>query len=256
MAGQSMDFNTETAATSQVLLKDVTPAGYLFTNTTTHIVTHATGMGQDNSFDSDKKEDMDGQMGQAMKGSIGKEQSIQVDKQGKIIDMSSDSSADAAGAGLGQIMNLTGSMIKGQPYPMLVQLPGRTIKTGETWVDSTGTPATIKMITTYTLKQINKDSLVVSYTATMVKKGTIEQGGMQIDMDMAGTIKGESSYEASTGLLLRSTSTSDVKGTVGVMGQKRPDDNGRNHEYDGEEIVDFLSQRASGCELWGGTTYL
>ncbi|HEY4148088.1 MAG TPA: DUF6263 family protein [Chitinophagaceae bacterium] len=222
MAGQSMDFNTETAATSQVELKDVTPAGYLFGNTTTRIVTHATGMGQDNSFDSDKKEDMDGQMGQAMKGSIGKEQTIQVDKQGKITDVSADSAADVAGGGLTQIMNMTGGMMKGQPYPMLVQLPGHNIKTGDSWIDSTGSLATVKMVTIYTLKDINKDSVVVSFTATMAKKGTIEQGGMQIDMDMAGTIKGESAYETSTGLLVRSTTFSDVKGNVGVMGQSAP----------------------------------
>ncbi len=223
MAGQSMDFNTETATTAQVELKDVTPANYLFGTTTTHIITHATGMGQDNTFDSDKKEDMDSQVGQGLKGSIGKQQDITVDKQGKIIDMSTDSSAgEGAGGGFGAMMNMNSGMMKGQPYPMLVQLPARNIKTGDSWIDSTGSPATIKMITTYTLKDINKDEVVLSFTGTMAKKGTVEQGGMQIDIDMTGTIKGESTYETATGLLIKTTSTSDVKGNVGVMGQSAP----------------------------------
>jgi len=41
-------------------------------------------MGQEMNFDSDKKEDMDGQVGQALKGHIGTAQEIQVDKQGKV----------------------------------------------------------------------------------------------------------------------------------------------------------------------------
>lgn len=222
MAGQSMEFNTETTTTAQVELKDLIPAGYLFGNTTTHIVSHATSMGNETNFDSDKKEDMDGQMGQSFKGIIGKQQEIKVDKQGKIIEMSSDSSTDAAGAGMSQMMNMAGGMAKGQPYPVLLQLPDHSIKTGDSWTDSTGSPATIKLVTTYTLKDINKDQVTVGFTGLMAKKGTIEQQGMQIDMDMTGTIKGEATYETATGLLVKSTATSDVKGTVGVMGQSAP----------------------------------
>src|SRR5882724_3338337 len=87
LAGQGMEFNNETVATAQLELKDVTATGYLFGNTTKHIVSHITAMGQDINFDSDKKEDMEGQMGEAMKGAINTEQQVQVDKQGKITDM-------------------------------------------------------------------------------------------------------------------------------------------------------------------------
>jgi hypothetical protein len=45
---------------------------------------------------------------------------------------------------------------------------------------------------------------------------------MQIDMDMTGTIKGEATYEAATGILIKTSSVSDIKGTMGVMGQSAP----------------------------------
>jgi len=45
---------------------------------------------------------------------------------------------------------------------------------------------------------------------------------MQIDMDMTGTVKGTSSYEAATGLVKKSESTSNIKGTMGIMGQSAP----------------------------------
>ena len=41
-------------------------------------------MGQDMKFDSDKKEDMDGQMGQAFKGKIGVPREFTVNKEGII----------------------------------------------------------------------------------------------------------------------------------------------------------------------------
>ena len=86
-------------------------------------------MGQEISFDSDKKEDMDGQMGQALKDHIGYAQEYQVDKQGKIPYQKEPMMTKAAGPDMAQMMNMTGDIGKGQPYPMLMQLPPKTYKT-------------------------------------------------------------------------------------------------------------------------------
>jgi len=175
-------------------------------------------MGQEVSFDSDKKEDMDGQMGETMKNVINKPQDIVVDKQGKILEKKGDSTS----GGINDMMNMSNSLVKGQPFPALVTLPNHPVKTGDTWTDSTGTPATFKAVTTYTVKDINKDEVILDFTSIVAKKGTIEQQQMQIDMDMTGTVKGTSSYEAATGLVKKSESTSNIKGTMGIMGQSAP----------------------------------
>jgi hypothetical protein len=45
---------------------------------------------------------------------------------------------------------------------------------------------------------------------------------MEIQMDMTGTVKGDAAYEATTGILKKNTSSTDIKGTMAVMGQNAP----------------------------------
>ncbi len=217
--GQNVD--NESSSTSNVEVKDVNADGYLFANTVKRMTMKGSGMGQDMSFDSDKKEDMDGQVGQAVKDKIGAVQEIQVDKQGKVAAIKEAVDSKPAG-GMADMMSLTGDIAKGQPYPLLIQLPARALKTGDSWTDSSGTAATIKTVTTYTFKGINDGAAVLSFTGTLAKAGTIEQNGMEIQMDMTGVTKGESSYDAASGLLKTTTSSADIKGTLGIMGQNAP----------------------------------
>lgn len=217
--GQNLD--NESTLTSAVELKEVNNDGFLFSNMIKRMTTKISGMGQDISFDSDKKEDMDGQMGQALKDRIGVSQDIQVDKHGKVTS-TKDNDDKKVGPDMASMMNMSGDLTKGQPYPILIQLPASNIKPGDTWTDSSGTVATLKTITTYTLKSISGDAALVSFTGTMAKTGTIQQNGMEIQMDMTATNKGESTYEVKSGLLKTTTSSSDIKGTLGIMGQNAP----------------------------------
>lgn len=216
--GQNID--NETNATSQAEVKSVNDNGFVFANTLKRMFIKGSAMGQDINFDSDKKEDMDGQMGQVLKSRIGVEKEITVDRLGKISD-TKDTAAKAAG-GMSDIMNVAGDLSKGQPYPILIQLPGRNIKPGDSWTDSIGTAETLKTVTTYTLKGINSDGVAVSFTGTVARSGTIQQQGIEIQMDITGTVKGDATYETATGLLKRNDSSSEISGTMGVMGQNAP----------------------------------
>jgi hypothetical protein len=218
--GQTID--NESVSTSNVEVKDITADGYLFTNTIMRITMKGSGMGQDMSFDSDKKEDLDGQIGQAVKDKIGAVQEIMVDKQGKVAGIKETEDKKPAGGGMADMMNMTGDIAKGQGYPILIQLPAKPVKAGDTWTDSTGTTATLKTVTTYTLKSVTAEGAIVSFAGTLAKAGTVEQNGMEIQMDMSGTSKGEATYEAASGILRNNATTLDIKGTLGIMGQNAP----------------------------------
>lgn len=222
--GQTIE--NETTATSQVEVKDVNDKGFLFGNTIKRITLKSNAMGQDINFDSDKKEDMDGMVGQTMKDRIGKSDEVVVDKQGKVIEIKNEkgdgTDQPTGGGGMSDMMNMTNNLAKGQPYPMLMQLPSKSVKPGDSWTDSSGTVETFKSVTTYTLKQITSDEVIVSFTGTVAKNGTMEQQGMEIQIDLTGNVKGDASYDPASGFLKKSTTISDVKGTLGVMGQNAP----------------------------------
>ncbi len=221
MMGQSMDNSSDVVTTSEVEVKNVGKDGFQFGNTIKRMVINSSMMGQDVNFDSDKKEDMDGQMGQLLKDKIGKTQDINIDSRGKVIEIAGDTSS-AGGGGIGDVMNVNEKLAKGQPYPLLIQLPAKAVKPGDTWTDSSGTLATIKTVTVYTLKEVKAGLVIVSYTGTIAKSGTMQQNGMEIQMDLSGTVKGENSYESASGVLTKGDAVSDIKGTVEVMGQSLP----------------------------------
>jgi hypothetical protein len=216
--GQNIE--TSTTLVSLVEVKEVNAKGSTMANTITRMLIKSNAMGQDINFDSDKKEDLDGQMGQAVKGKIGASQEVVVDQNGKVVELK-DTTKKAAG-GMGDMMNMSGELAKGQAYPMLLQLPGRPVKAGDNWTDSAGTAATMKTVTNYSIKSITAEGVMVSYTGTFIKNGTVEQNGMEMQLDMSGKIKGDASYETGTGLLKKNDAVMDVSGSINVMGQNAP----------------------------------
>jgi hypothetical protein len=216
--GQSIENQTTVTSTAEV--KEVNSNGSLFTNTIKRMLVKGSAMGQEINFDSDKKEDMSGQMGQVLSGKIGTPQEVLVNNNGKVIELK-DTVKKAPG-GMNDMMSMSGDLVKGQAYPLLIQLPTKSVKPGDTWTDSIGSAATVKSVTTYTLKGITPEGVQVSFTGTVAKSGTIEQNGMEIQMDIAGTVKGEATYETNTGLLVKNSSVTDITGTMTVMGQNAP----------------------------------
>ena len=177
-------------------------------------------MGQETTFDSDKKEDMDGQMGAKLKDMIGVAKEITVNKQGKVLE--SKDTAAATGSN-DPMASLLGSLTaKGTTFPILAPFPARAVKSGDSWTDSSGTPETMKLVNTYTLKQVSGNEATIDITGQMAKTGVIEQQGMQLTMNLTGTITGSSIVDVSTGLLKKNETSMKVGGTMEVMGQSVP----------------------------------
>src|SRR5437868_11214177 len=86
MMGQSMETSTESSAVSTIEVKEVIPTGYKLTTTVTKVAVKSKGgLGQDVSFDSDKKEDMDTEIGKSIKDEL-KPKDEEIDLSGKSKD--------------------------------------------------------------------------------------------------------------------------------------------------------------------------
>ena len=71
MMGQSMEIKMETNSNGLLEVKDVSADGYTVANTVKRVVMNMSAMGNEQNFDSDKKEDLDGPIGQTVKDKIG-----------------------------------------------------------------------------------------------------------------------------------------------------------------------------------------
>src|SRR5438128_2637617 len=84
MMGQSMEIKMESNATNLLDVKDNNTTGFDMTNTLKKVLMNMNVSGQETTFDSDKKEDMDGQMGAAFRDKINKPREFTVNKEGVI----------------------------------------------------------------------------------------------------------------------------------------------------------------------------
>src|SRR6266446_1267104 len=85
MAGQSMESNGDVTSVYAIEVKDLKDNNYNMTNSISSIKINMSSMGQNMNFDSDKKEDMDGEMESTVKNYINQPKAVVMDKSGNVI---------------------------------------------------------------------------------------------------------------------------------------------------------------------------
>ena len=223
--GQSIEIKMDGDVTSLVEVKDAAANSFEVANTLKKILMNMNAMGQDMKFDSDKTEDMDGQLGQAFKGKIGVPREFTVNKEGLVtaIKNKGDSAVDAGGMMGGMMSGAMGSgeEKEGSAFNSLANIPSKGVKVGESWSDSTS-DENGKTFTTYTLKEVNGGNGLVTLSANMAISREMEQQGMTIQMDMTGTTIGEYTFDVATGIIKTRKATTKSSGTIEVAGQSMP----------------------------------
>jgi hypothetical protein len=223
MGGQTMEIKMESSFNSLIDTKDETAAGYSVATTLKKVLMNMNAMGQEMTFDSDKKEDMDGQMGAAYKDKIGKTKEYTVSKNGIITEVKTKETPEDEQSGMmgGMMSGGMDQEKEGANFHAFANIPAKGIKVGDTWSDSTHDGGS-RSLTTYTLKQVNGDEGTVSLTGDLTISREIQQQGTTMQMEMTGTTTGEYTFDVKTGLIKSRKATTKTTGTVDVMGQSIP----------------------------------
>ena len=225
MMGQTMEIKMESDITNVVEVKDAASNSFEVVNTLKKILMNMSAMGQDMKFDSDKKEDMDGQMGQAFKGKIGVPREFTVNKEGIITSLKNKTEEkNDQGGMMGGMMNGAmgeGEEKEGASFNSLANIPAKGVKVGETWSDSSNDDNG-KTFTIYTLKEVNGANGLVTLSANTAINRELEQQGMTVQMDMKGTTTGEYTFDVATGIIKTRKATTKATGTMEVAGQSVP----------------------------------
>lgn len=185
------------------------------------------GMGQERSFDSDNKKDMETSLGTHFKEICGKTFDIIIDASGKTVktipekvDMAKQDENTVV------IMNMVDDLTnviyppqKGKPSFFSV-LPAYEVGIGDTWSDSVDTQEE-RSITTYTLSAITDSVITVSFKTTAWNKIKMQIKGMEATSLMNSISNGQIILDKTTGIIKEKTSTLEANGTtettLGVM---------------------------------------
>lgn len=222
MMGQSMEIKMETNSNGLLEVKDVSADGYTVANTVKRVVMNMSAMGNEQNFDSDKKEDLDGPIGQTVKDKIGVAREYKLNKDGVITALPEAAKKDDPNSMMGGVMG--GAMedeLVGNTYSALIAIPAAGVKVGDSWNDSTITKEN-KVRNTYTLKQVNGNDAVVDVKGTLNVDREMEQQGMAMQMSMNGTITGELTFDTKSGLIKTRKQNTKATGSIEVQGQTVP----------------------------------
>lgn len=212
--GQPMEVTVEATTSYHIEVSDNNDKGYTLTNTVKNVKMEMSQMGQEISFDSDKKEDLDGPIGSAMKDYINVPQKVTIGNDGKIIKDAAKVS-DKATSPFGDFE--TG----GFGAAMAFQAVPKDLKVGQTWKNSSNENGTVRN-TTYTVKAINGNLATLSLAGDMDVNAKMEQMGMEMTTKAKGTFTGEEVVDIKTGVVQSQNMVINSDGNIEVMGQELP----------------------------------
>jgi hypothetical protein len=225
LMGQSMESNIDMSSFYNLEVKNAKENGYNLNNTFTKMLLNMNAMGQDINFDSDKKEDMNGEIGSNLKNILNKPQDVLMNRSGKIIlDKKTDTSSrdDMANPIMLMMKQFVSNPAEGGYGASLafVNIPKKSA-VGYNWIDSSSDNG-IKKSTTYTITQIKGTEATINISGLLNTDITTEMQGMKITGKSTGTLKGNEIVNLSTGVIKEANTTLESAGTMEVMGQEVP----------------------------------
>ncbi len=219
-----MDITNNTVSENILEVKSASDKNYTISNTLTKLKVNMEMMGQPNSYDSEKKEDQNSDIGKTFADKLNKPADVIVDNTTGVAssvkkpEQKKDIDAGDPTQGLLQMFgdNSADAIVSGA-FELIPN--GKNI--GDTWADST-IEKDLKVFRNYTLKEITDTGAVIQLNTTMESVNTMEIQGMQMDMNSNTQSSSEVIVDTATSLVKKRTTQATVTGSFQVMGQSIP----------------------------------
>ncbi|HSB92733.1 MAG TPA: DUF6263 family protein [Flavitalea sp.] len=219
MMGQSMEIKMESNATNLLDVTNNSASGFDITNTLKRVLMNMNVSGQETKFDSDKKEDMDGQLGAAFRNKINKPKGFTVNKDGVVASIKDTAKSEEEDM-IGGMLNAT-EETAGAAFTAVANIPAAGAKVGDSWSDSTNVN-NARTVNRYTLRQVSNGEGIVDINSDMNVSREMERQGMTMQMELKGTSVGEYVFDVNSGLVKSRKALTKATGSVDVMGQSIP----------------------------------
>lgn len=221
MMGQQMDINANVTSSRVFEIKAKKENNFGAALTITKIAMTADVMGQALSYDSEKPEDKDSDIGKGFKGKLNTPVEMDINEEGKISNLKKDEKNEAA-SGADEMLKSFGAAADESAIAddMFVLLP-QNCKAGDTWSDSLIADG-IKTYRDYSVKAIqgNEVSITISGKQNIEKK--MNNNGMDMTLIMENKITGDAVVNSATNVAKQKNMVFEGTGNMEVMGQQVP----------------------------------
>lgn len=227
--GQSMDVNINSIINRSFDIEDVKNGVATIEHKVKRVQFNFDAMGQSQAFDSEKEEDMKGEMGKSMEKNIKNKYTLTVNPEGSIVSVKADNdnANKTAEKGADMMANMMGQIAEGLDVPKAgdlfpLQLKSKgTVAKGQTWTDSVTTGET--GLITYKVNDVTASDVLIDYSSeTSTKKKQDVGNGMSMDISIKNMVTGKITLDKKSGLVKERTVETNGSGTMEVMGQTIP----------------------------------
>jgi hypothetical protein len=219
-----MELNSNSSSANVLEVKNSTDKDLTISNTLTKMKVNMTMMGQTNNYDSQNKEGNNAEMAKIFDERLNKPVDVVVDNttgaavaENKKEEKGDDDASNLADDLLKVFAENSDDMIVSGAF--LVIPKGKSV--GDSWSD-TLVVNSMKMIRTYTLRSVTGNQAVIQVDAVSTGVNKINFQEMEFEVKTQSKAKGEILADTNTGLVSKRTSSSDISGTIQMMGQDTP----------------------------------
>jgi len=226
--GQSMDMNVNSTIVRSFDIEEVNNGTARIEHKIKKLQFDFDAMGQAQTFDSEKPEDMKSEIGKSLEKSIKNKYSMSVDPTGTIVSIKADDdNPNPESNSEEMVTNMMGQFAEGLEIPKSGDIISLKIKTsgelakGKSWIDSLSgeETGTVK----YTVANVSSSEVLIDYVSEgTTKKKQEVGGGMEMDVNLKNKTTGTITLDKKSGLFKQRTVDSVGAGTMEVMGQKIP----------------------------------
>ncbi len=222
MMGQSMEMKIGSTTKLSADIKEVKDNNYTITQTLTNIKSKFSGMGQEKTFDSDKKEDLNGEAGAIYKDKFNVPKDVVVTNEGiNVVNTDTASTSKKQDANpMAAMMDMMGGGQDNVATALFLVIPAGK-KAGDSWMDSTNKDG-VKMNRTYTLNSIKNKEASITINGVININKTMQMQGMDMNAVMVSKVISAVLVDIDSNVQKENKSSTDVSGTIDVMGQSIP----------------------------------
>ena len=228
LMGQAMETAVTSTVTETFDIADVTANGATMEHKVKRVVFNASGMGNAQAFDSDKAEDRNSDMGKMLDKSLKSKYTMTVDPTGKVTAVRApqdtaqkNQEADAIAGLVSSQLGFNLGVPKVGDLTIFKILPGREVKQGDTWTDSSSADGQ-KITTVYKVTGVTPTEILLEYTGNVNINTTQQIMGQDASLKSDDTVVGQIKVDKNTGLLKQKTATIDTKATMEAQGMSIP----------------------------------
>jgi hypothetical protein len=228
--GQSMESTVNSTMSEIYDVQDVTGSGAAIEHKVKRFMFTGEGMGQSQSFDSEKADDRKGEIGQLLDKKLLKNKyTMMLNATGKVTSVKSDDDnpqgkkeeEDGMAAMMSQQLGANMVMPKAGDNSVFKILPDREVGVGESWSDTTSADGA-KMNKIFKVASITDAEILVDFTADVKVEKTMQIMGTDATITATDKATGKVVIDRKTGIMKTMTSKSKTQGNVEAQGMTIP----------------------------------